>query len=548
MFKTIDVVEYDKDCKPDGTKDYLRRVPCPKNKLCLDEDTPSNVVPNYQFTYKIMDKQIPRFWYMTIVACYRNTTNKNCSWVSSDDDITIDYDIWLVNGDAIYKKWNPVERQFSYEEHGIFESIGGQRSLTLNWSTMKKRPPKRRPTYNQPPRKFNTLHQYVFPNYQFTYKIMDKQIPRFWYMSIVACYRNTTNKNCSWVSSDDDITIDYDIWLVNGDPIYKKWNPVEHQFSFEEHDIFETFLGFLGVYVIIVPFWFYVYSKQRHSLTKFLLLITCTEAFGIFCNFIHVAVFASNGVGVYWIAVLGNAIDTVAQCLFMLSLLLLAKGWMITQPTIRGKKTVFSLWGIYTLLNCVLFLWNLFEVDVISNKDEWQTWPGYLICGFRIVIMIWFIVELRHTFLSSRCPETRLQFLQQFGAYFLVWFIYLPVLVILNTQFSALWKKKIMLCITNGADLLSYLILLHLLWPSRSILYLLKGEDPIPYDLLITGVLDEDQDDKTIFKRKKKTKLNGQLRREPNHNTIKNGFHKSPNYTDEKRLALLPEEEEEEEL
>lgn len=41
--------------------------------------------------------------------------------------------------------------------------------------------------------------------------------------------------------------------------------------------------------------------------------------------------------------------------------------------------------------------------------------------------------------------------------------------------------------ITNGADLLSYLILLHLLWPSRSILYLLKGEEPIPYDLLITG-------------------------------------------------------------
>ena len=46
--------------------------------------------------------------------------------------------------------------------------------------------------------------------------------------------------------------------------------------------------------------------------------------------------------------------------------------------------------------------------------------------------------------------------------------------------------------ITNGADLLSYLILLHLLWPSRSILYLLKGEEPIPYDLLITGKLQVD--------------------------------------------------------
>lgn len=95
------------------------------------------------------------------------------------------------------------------------------------------------------------------------------------------------------------------------------------------------------------------------------------------------------------------------------------------------------------------FTFGQFEVDVISNKDEWQTWPGYLICGFRIVIMVWFIVELRNTFQSSRRAEDRLQFLQQFGAYFLVWFIYLPVLVILNTQFSALWKKKIMLCKYN---------------------------------------------------------------------------------------------------
>lgn len=192
-------------------------------------------------------------------------------------------------------------------------------------------------------------------------------------MSIVACYRNTTNKNCSWVSSEENITIDYDIWLVNGDPVYKKWNPVEHQFSFEEHDIFETFMAFLGVYILIVPFYFYVYSKQRHSLTKFLLVITCTEAFGIFCNFIHVAVFASNGVGVKWIAVLGNAIDTLAQCLFMLSLLLLAKGWMITQHRIRGKKVVFSLWGVYTLLNCILFLWNLVSLFLVMFWELTRT-------------------------------------------------------------------------------------------------------------------------------------------------------------------------------
>lgn len=62
-----------------------------------------------------------------------------------------------------------------------------------------------------------------------------------------------------------------------------------------------------------------------------------------------------------------------------------------------------------------------------------------------------------------------------------------------------------------------------------------------------TGILDEDQDDKTILKRQKAS-VNGWLKREPNHNTLKNGFQKSPKsrYADEKRLALLSEEDEDE--
>ncbi|KAJ8309440.1 hypothetical protein KUTeg_014314 [Tegillarca granosa] len=131
------------------------------------------------------------------------------------------------------------------------------------------------------------------------------------------------------------------------------------------------------------------------------------------------------------------------------------------------------------------------EVDVISNIDEWQTWPGYLILGFRLFIMIWFVIELRRTFKMNN-HVNRLQFFQQFGAFFLVWFIYLPVLAIISTQFSALWKHKIILSISNAGDLLSYCVMIHLLWPSRSVLYLIKSDEvSIPYELEITGLLDD---------------------------------------------------------
>ncbi len=84
------------------------------------------------------------------------------------------------------------------------------------------------------------------------------------------------------------------------------------------------------------------------------------------------------------------------------------------------------------------------EVDSISNTDEWQTWPGYLILGVRILIMAWFLFELRETILLERSLETR-KFYLHFGAGFLVWFVYLPLVAAVCTQVSALWKYKTML-------------------------------------------------------------------------------------------------------
>ena len=48
-------VAYDATCQDNGPQDFLRRVPCPKGALCLDEDNPKNVVPGTQLTFAIQD-------------------------------------------------------------------------------------------------------------------------------------------------------------------------------------------------------------------------------------------------------------------------------------------------------------------------------------------------------------------------------------------------------------------------------------------------------------------------------------------------------------
>lgn len=58
MFDKLSTKAFDAKCNPDG-KDYLRRIPCKEGELCVDEDTPWNVVKNNQFTYVIQDLQQP---------------------------------------------------------------------------------------------------------------------------------------------------------------------------------------------------------------------------------------------------------------------------------------------------------------------------------------------------------------------------------------------------------------------------------------------------------------------------------------------------------
>lgn len=58
MFETLSTVAFDQKCNKGG-KDFLRKIPCPANGLCADEDTPWNVIKGNQFTYVIQDLKQP---------------------------------------------------------------------------------------------------------------------------------------------------------------------------------------------------------------------------------------------------------------------------------------------------------------------------------------------------------------------------------------------------------------------------------------------------------------------------------------------------------
>lgn len=356
MFETLSTRAFDPKCSQKG-KDYLRKIPCPKGKLCISEDNPWNVVKNHQFTYVIEDFKQPSFWYVSIVACYHN--NVTCDW-------------------RYYESRTPYE-------------------------------------------------------------------------------------------------IEYDIWLVNGNPNNSAYSTLTYQFSFDRQNTLELYLLFWLCYMVLVPLQCHAVKTQKHPVTKLFTASLLLDFVALCLILIHNLKYALDGQGYPKIALTGDIFDILSRTSFMLLLLLLAKGWAVTRLELTWKPLVFAIWLCYGIVHILLYVWNLTEVDIIEDIDEYQTWPGWLMIVFRSLIMIWFLYELRTTMLYEHNTQ-KLNFLLHFGASSLVWFIYLPILALIALHVSALWRFKLLLGITYSADCFAYCVMAHLLWPTRSEQYfLLKG-------------------------------------------------------------------------
>ncbi len=121
MFAKISTIAFDADCFPEGKEDFVRSVPCDGDGgLCREEDDPPAVVPGSQLTYRIRDPLQARFWYVSLVSCRRDADT--CRWEHARGaaNVSVDYDLWLVNGDPSRQNRNPFFKyQYSYDQQVV---------------------------------------------------------------------------------------------------------------------------------------------------------------------------------------------------------------------------------------------------------------------------------------------------------------------------------------------------------------------------------------------------------------------------------------------
>ncbi|RWS25709.1 Integral membrane protein GPR180-like protein [Leptotrombidium deliense] len=305
--------------------------------------------------------------------------------------------------------------------------------------------------------------------YQFTFIIKDQPQPTFWYLVLISCVRGSDNSTlCHWKdTSKETVVIKYNVWFVNGNPMTSSNNIFTYQFSYEQQDTI-LYLVMIVLYAILTSLQVYAFIRQRRrNLLVYLFTSSlCMHCLAFFFITLHKLVFSGDGIGFATLSVVADILKIISLGFFILFVLIIAKGWPVTRSQVTAKPLLLISWVAYLAIEIVLYVWAKRSEDIIMEIDEYHTVPGWFSLGFRIILMIWFLFELRATMMLEQ-DQQKLRFYLHFGAGIMVWFVHLPIVVIIGLQISLMWRYKLILGFSFGANFLAYAVVTHFLWPTR---------------------------------------------------------------------------------
>jgi len=284
--------------------------------------------------------------------------------------------------------------------------------------------------------------------------------PHYWYVAVL---------NCNSVTFELNYQISFTQYQEN-------WN---HQFSYDDQGLLLLYIIFFIVYVIGLGLHLYgdfqlIRASSLHPIVQLLSLSIISEFISILFYLINYGSYANNGVGSPACLLIAEIFDIISVLIFMLLLILVAKGWGITYPTlshIQQQKVVLAI-ILVVIFVCyvVLFFWGIFGIDPAATLYVYQSVPGVILLCVRFLTMIYFVWCLQST-VKADSDSTKKFFYVIFGIGFSIWFISLPFIVLVDLALSGWYRAKVVAAMILTVTAVSYFGLGFLLWPSRASRY-----------------------------------------------------------------------------
>lgn len=126
---------------------------------------------------------------------------------------------------------------------------------------------------------------------------------------------NAVAANASFSHDSPTYEINYDIYLVNGNPNQSAKSFTYH-FSFDQQNILEMNLIFFVVYLILVPMQIYAVRIQKHPVTKFFTMSLILEFISLVFILSYYGNYAASGVGNEAFKTTGDILDILSRVHF----------------------------------------------------------------------------------------------------------------------------------------------------------------------------------------------------------------------------------------
>uniref|UniRef100_A0A4W5PED0 G protein-coupled receptor 180 n=1 Tax=Hucho hucho TaxID=62062 RepID=A0A4W5PED0_9TELE len=277
------------------------------------------------------------------------------------------------------------------------------------------------------------------------------------------------------IPAHGDLT--FTILLFNPD---SAGNPLEH-FSAEEAGLHSFYCLLILAYFVasciyIQPLWMALRKGgPMHTVLKVLSTALALQGISALFNYIHLARYARDGVGIPIMGSLAEFCDMVSQVSMLYMLLSLCVGWTLSKnrkPQSRPLQwdsspasKALAMGGVAT--QGALLLWEQYEETEHHSYHAQRSIAGLLLIALRIILAL-LLASVLYTIISTERSALKRDFYLSFAKGCFIWFLCHPVLVLLSVVFNEHQREKV---VTIGVILCQAIsvVILYQLFLSRSL-------------------------------------------------------------------------------
>jgi hypothetical protein len=208
----------------------------------------------------------------------------------------------------------------------------------------------------------------------FSLTISESARPRYWFFTFARC--NPTAPGFQ--------NVDFRIHATQESASWSK------EFGYNENGINTLYIVFMFLFSVVVFFECYgTYKLQQklsylHPMLKLALISIVIEWISLFVLLLHYGSYSSNGEGILILMKLGQVLAVISRCFLMLLLLLLSKGWTISNETLTHKWAIVGVIATYLIVSISSLIYSY------SAEDLMRTTPTTGVEAFSIILnLVW---------------------------------------------------------------------------------------------------------------------------------------------------------------